>query len=549
MRRAPGVPARLEGSQRGEAVMSALAARKWEPADSPGKRGTLPKPPAFDRRSSGLLLHVTSLPGRHGSGDLGREAHRFVDFCAEAGQTWWQMLPVGPPGPHPGNSPYSSYSSLAGSPYLVALDALGEDGLLRPAELRPVAGLGDRAVNFEAVRQYRDQRLRVAHQRFTEHRRRSYRNLRGEYERFCREQASWVDDFALYCAIKDESAGAPWSRWDPPLRSRLPAALDEARLALAQQVDFHRFVQFMFDRQWQVLHEHARRRGVGLIGDVPIFVAHDSVDVWCNPGLFLLDKNGEPTSVSGFPPDVFSKDGQRWGHPLYNWESHLEDGFRWWVERFRGTFRLFDALRIDHFLGFSEYWSIPAGSPTAHKGKWVKAPGHELFTALREALGERPIIAEDLGRATPEALALRDELGFPGMRILHQAFGTGGSDYNRPHSYVRRCVAYTGTHDNDTTVGWFKQLRPGNRTTVLDYVGGKPATIHLELIRAVMASVADTAIFPVQDLLGLDSRARMNTPGTAEGNWVWRVAPGALTPPLAKQLRYLTELTRRLPAT
>src|SRR3954470_13085500 len=417
--------------------MSAQASRRRTAAKSKTNgRGKAAPALAFDRRSSGLLLHVTSLPGRHGSGDLGREAHGFIDFCAAAGQTWWQMLPVGPPGPHPGNSPYSSYSSAAGSPYLVSLDELGREGLLTPRELRPPRNFDDANVNFAAVRAFREERLRAAHGRFTESRNRARQTA---YDRFRREQRAWLEDFALFCALKDNPRGAPWSEWDPPLRSRQPPALADARKALAREIDYHRFVQFLFDRQWQALRDHARRRGVGLIGDVPIFVAHDSVDVWCSPQLFLLDKTGRPTSVSGFPPDVFSKTGQRWGHPLYNWETHLESGFRWWVARFEGTFRLFDAARIDHFLGFSEYWSIPASSPTARKGQWVKAPGHELFTALRDALGERAIIAEDLGRQTCDALALRDEFRFPGMRILHQAFGKGGSDYNRPHRYVPTC--------------------------------------------------------------------------------------------------------------
>lgn len=501
----------------------------------------------FNRRSSGLLLHVTSLPGRHGSGDVGREAHAFVDFCADAGQTWWQMLPVGPPGPHPGNSPYSSYSSVAGSPYLVSLDELGRLGLLTPRELKPVRGHNEQRVNFAAVRPYREQCLRAAHQRFSEGRRGRFRKIQLACDHYRRAQAAWLDDFALYCALKARYRGAPWSQWPAPLRSRDPAALAAAREARAAEVDFHRFVQFLFDRQWQALHEHARRRGVGLVGDVPIFVAHDSVDVWCSPELFLLDRAGMPTRVSGFPPDVFSRTGQRWGHPLYDWEAHRRTRFRWWVARFQGTFRLFDAVRIDHFLGFSEYWSIPADSAGAAKGTWVKAPGRELFAALRDGLGERPIIAEDLGRATPAALALRDEFGFPGMRILHQAFGTGGSDYNRPHSYVPRSVAYTGTHDNDTTVGWFRRLRPAERRTVLDYAGGASKSIHLDLVRAVMTSVANTAIFPVQDLLGLDNRARMNTPGTAEGNWRWRLPPGKLTASVATDSRRLTELSRRLP--
>jgi 4-alpha-glucanotransferase len=503
------------------------------------RRKTNDEPPLdFSRRSSGLLLHVTSLPGRHGSGDLGREAHGFVDFCAAAGQTWWQMLPVGPPGPHPGNSPYSSYSSVAGSPYLVSLGELGRENLLTPRELRPMREFDDANVNFAAVRAFREERLRAAHERFARP---------PAYDRFCREQRTWLEDFALFCALKDKHRGVPWSEWDPPLRSRQPSALADARKALAREIDYHRFVQFIFDRQWLALRRHARRRGVGLIGEVPIFVAHDSVDVWCSPELFLLDKAGRPTSVSGFPPDVFSKTGQRWGHPLYNWETHLESRFRWWVARFEGTFRLFDAARIDHFLGFSEYWSIPASSPTARKGQWVKAPGHELFSALRQALGEKPIIAEDLGRQTPDALALRDEFRFPGMRILHQAFGKGGSDFNRPHRYVPTCVAYTGTHDNDTTVGWFRQLNAAQRRTVLDYAGGSPKSIHLDLIRSVMTSVANTAIFPVQDVLGLDNRARMNTPGTAEGNWGWRLRLASPTPMVSRELRHLTEISGRLP--
>ena len=525
--------------------MSAQGSRKvtGKKTGRPGKASL-----DFNRRSSGLLLHVTSLPGRHGSGDLGRAAHAFLDFCADAGQTWWQMLPVGPPGPHPGNSPYSSYSSVAGSPYLVSLDELGREGLLTPRELRPVRGLGDQQVNFKTVRAFREERLRAAHERFCDPAlRRRYTRLRFPFYNFCGAEHPWLEDFALYCALKERYRGAPWSQWPAPLRSREPAAIDEARARLARHVDYHRFVQFLFDRQWQALHEHARRRGVGLVGDVPIFVAHDSVDVWCSPELFLLDRTGMPTRVSGFPPDVFSKTGQRWGHPLYDWEAHRKTCFRWWVARFEGTLRLFDAVRIDHFLGFSEYWSIPADSPGAEKGTWVKAPGRELFAALRDALGERPIIAEDLGRATPEALALRDEFGFPGMRILHQGFGTGGSDYNRPHSYVPRSVAYTGTHDNDTTVGWFRRLRLAERRTVLDYAGGAAKTLHLDLMRAVMTSVANTAIFPVQDLLGLDNRARMNTPGTAEGNWGWRLPRGGLAAAAAKHLRRLTELTRRLP--
>jgi 4-alpha-glucanotransferase len=496
----------------------------------------------FRRRSSGLLLHVTSLPGRHGSGDLGREALRFVDFCADAGQTWWQMLPVGPPGPPPWNSPYSSPSSAAGSPNLVSLEALARDGLLTPRDLRPPAGASDAAVGFETVNAFRAQRLRAAHERF----RREPGRLQQTFDAFRRRERAWLDDFALFGALKDCYGGAAWTQWPSDLRSRSPAALARAARDLAGEVDYHRFVQFLFDRQWQAVRAHARRRGVGLIGDVPIYVIHDSADVWCDPGLFRLDRSGRPTHVSGVPPDAFSADGQRWGHPQYDWPAHGRQKFRWWVARFARTFRLFDGVRIDHFLGFNRVWSIPAASPTARSGRWVRSPGRELFETLRRELGEKPIIAEDLGALTPQAAALRDRFGFPGMRVFH--FGFGGDDtYHRPHAYPHNAVAYTGTHDNDTTVGWFRSLRPAAvRRDVLTYTGGTGRTVHRDAVRAVMVSPANTAIFPVQDLLGLDGRSRMNTPGTAEGNWGWRVRRGALTTSLARELRELTRLGGRL---
>jgi 4-alpha-glucanotransferase len=504
------------------------------------------KPLDFRRRSSGLLLHVTSLPGRHGSGDLGAEALRFVDFCADAGQTWWQMLPVGPPGAPPWNSPYSSHSSAAGSPFLVSLDVLARDGLLTPRELRRPAGADDARVSFESVNAFREERLRVAHERFCDpaFSRRNRRLLR-DYLLFQGENRAWLEDFALFCALKERSGGAPWSQWDARVRRREPEALERARHGIGNRLDYHRFVQFLFDRQWQALRAHARHRGVGLIGDVPIYVIHDSVDVWCDPELFTLDRTGRPTRVSGVPPDAFSADGQRWGHPQYDWAAHRRQKFRWWVARFERTFRLFDAVRIDHFLGFNRVWSIPAASPTARWGRWVRSPGRELFETLRRHLGERPIIAEDLGVLTPQAAALRDHFGFPGMRVFHFGFG-GGDDYHRPHAYPHASVAYTGTHDNDTTVGWFDTLGPpSSRRDVLAYTGGTPRAIHRDAIRAVMVSAANTVIFPVQDLLGLDGRARMNTPGTAGGNWGWRVPAGALTRALATELRRLAGLSGR----
>ena len=502
---------------------------------------------SFSRRSSGLLMHLTSLPGPHGSGDLSRAAHDFIDFCADAGQTLWQMLPVGPPGDPPYNSPYSSYSSAAGSQYLVSLEMLAEDGLLTRRELKPAAGLSDRRVNFPAVRKFRDAQLRRAFGRFREGAS-GGRALRGEFEQFTSSQRAWLDDFALFCALKHRSDGAPWVEWEPALRERRPAALSRAASELAGEIDFHRFVQFCFDRQWGALREHAQRRNVALVGDVPIFVVHDSVDVWVDRRLFRLGPSGQPTHVTGVPPDAFSDDGQRWGHPQYDWGAHRRQQFAWWVARFERTFRLFDAVRIDHFLGFNRVWSIPATERTARNGKWVNSPGDALFQALERALGKRAIIAEDLGVLTKEAAALRDRFAFPGMRVAQFGFGGGGGDpYHRPHSYPPRSVAYTGTHDSDTTVGWFKKLGKVDRRNALDYFGADPATIHTSATRALLASAADTVIFPVQDLLGLDNRARMNVPGTAEGNWGWRLPPGALKKSHAKALRRLTALTGRTP--
>ena len=499
---------------------------------------------AFDRRASGLLLHVTSLPGPHGSGDLSEEAHGFVDFCADAGQTLWQMLPVGPPGGPPGNSPYSSYSSAAGSPYLVSLERLSWEGLLPPRDLRPPRELDGGHVNFEAVRVFRDEALRAAYERFRVDA--AARTLNSAFETFAREQAEWLDDFALFCALKRRFHGAPWDQWDKPLRERNTKALARAAGELAEDVAFHRFVQFAFDRQWRDLHTHARRRGVALVGDIPIYVIHDSVDVWRDRRLFALDAAGRPTQVSGVPPDAFSDDGQLWGHPQYHWPAHRRQGFAWWVNRFRRTFRLFDAVRIDHFLGFSRVWSVRAGSKTARHGKWVKSPGHELFEVLRRELGDRAIIAEDLGVLTPEAAALRDAFGFPGMRVMQFGFGGGGGDaYHRPHSYPPRCVAYTGTHDSDTVVGWLKKLDAPDRRNALDYTGAPPADFHWSAIRSLMNSAAETVIFPVQDVLGLDNRARMNVPGVAAGNWGWRLAPRALTPAHARRLRRLAALAGR----
>jgi len=496
----------------------------------------------FQRRSAGFLLHVTSLPGRHGSGDLSEPAFRFIDFLAAAGQSWWQMLPVGPPGPPPGNSPYSSCSSVAGSPYLVSLERLWQEGWLTRREVQPDETFDAARVRFPVVRAYREQRLRRAWERF----RAARRSRRHAFAHFCAQHQDWLDDFALFCALKQRFGQAPWPEWPLELRRRQRDALAEVRRDRGDECDYHRWVQFQFHRQWAALRRYARRRRVALIGDVPICVSHDSADVWAHPELFQLDVRGQPTRVSGYPPDDFCKHGQRWGHPQYHWPAHQRTGFGWWAARFAGAYRLFDAVRLDHFLGFTRLWSIPASARTAKHSRWINTPGHELLSAVRRALGDRPMIAEDLGHVTRADIALRDEFVIPPMRILQSGFGPG-DPLHRPHRFCPHTVAYTGTHDTNTAVGWFQRLKPRVRKEVLEYVGSDARKIHLDLIRSALNSVANTVIVPVQDFLGLDGRARMNRPGTLTGNWDWRVLPGCLTPVLAAQLRRMTELADRLP--
>lgn len=492
-------------------------------------------------------MHLTSLPGPHGSGDLGPQAFAFVDFLHNAGQGWWQMLPVNPPGE--GWSPYSCSSTFAGSPWVISLDRLVEDDLLLRRELSaPAVETGrfspDR-VAFDAVAAYRGRMLRQAYARF-----KSTRGWKAKLSAFARRHAAWLDDYAEFSALRDAFGGKPWNRWSRDLKLRDPSALNDARRMLADEIGFHRFTQYVFDRQWTDLHRYANDKGVGLIGDIPIFVAYDSADVWAHRELFLLDREGEPRVVSGCPPDAFNPLGQVWNHPHYNWAAHRRTGFSWWVARFAETLRLFDGVRIDHFLGFYRAWQIPAGRTDAIKGKWDYTPGRELFTTLRKRLGERAIIAEDLGLVTPEAAQLRDEFGFPGMRVLQFAFG-GGSEH-LPHNQPRCSVLYTGTHDCDTVVGYFDKVARSARRNAharaelarmrrYANTNGDGRTLHWDLIRVAMASHADTVIIPTQDLLGLGGEARMNVPGTTVDNWIWRMRPGALTPAHAAALRQMTE--------
>lgn len=495
----------------------------------------------FGKRSSGVLLHLTSLPGKHGCGDLGSDAYRFLEFLKHAGQSWWQVLPIGPPGRSPAFSPYDSPSAYAGSPLLVSLGMLAREGLLMPGDLAPGRDLSSRGVNFPATSRYRETHLRQAYAKFGGRR----AGRKGGFRQFCEHNADWLEDFALFAALRRESGDKPWTQWEEDLRRRRPSALRVAQRRLADEIDLQRFVQFEFDCQWRQLRRHARQCGIGLIGDLPIFVAHDSADVWCNQGLFQLDAHGRSTQVSGYPPGRFNRHGQLWGHPQYRWAAHQCSGFKWWVKRFERLFELFDAVRIDHFLGFTRCWSIPCNATHARSGCWVTSPGRQLLATVQDRLGRRAMIAEDLGLITPEAIRLREEFGPVPMRIFQFGFDSEeGSAIHLVHNYPPMCAAYTGSHDTDTVVGWFRDLSPAGQRRVLAYTGGRAKTIHEDSLRVLQSSCARLVIFPLQDILGLGREARMNVPGTVENNWRWRIdaIPSLKT---AKALRFQTALYGR----
>jgi 4-alpha-glucanotransferase len=498
--------------------------------------------PNLTTRSAGILLHPTSLPSAFGAGDLGPAAYRFADDLQNAGLRWWQMLPITPPGPAPEFSPYSSCSAFAGSPWLVSPELLCRDGLLSKRELADARRPIDGRIDFPSFRKMRSALLRKAFERAATLDRKS----RGQMERFTEINADWLDKYSLFAALKESLRDNCWSRWPVDLRHRKPSALTAARQTLADFIAFHRFVQWLFDRQWTALKRYCNERGIGLIGDIPIFIAHDSAAVWARPDLFLLDPGGNPISHSGYPPDVFSPTGQVWGHPHYRWPAHLAEGFNWWTARFQRLLRQFDAVRVDHFLGFHRVWAVPASAKNAVRGKWLNVPGNELFAAVHKRLGNVPIIAEDLGNQTPQAIALRDKYKFPGMRILQFAFGDG--EYHSPHVYPKASVAYTGTHDNQTLVAWLENLRTspnGELTRALAYVGAKKTQPHWSFTRALFASPAQTVIVPVQDVLGLGAEHRMNVPGILHGNWGWRMS-GPLPKSVVRRLREICDATRRL---
>ncbi len=504
-------------------------------------------------RASGILLHPTSLPGRFGIGDLGDEAYKFIDFLAESGQTLWQVLPLGPTGY--GDSPYQCFSAFAGNAMLVSPARLVEVGFLDKKDIADVPDFDLDRVEFGRVIEYKSGLLRKAFDNF---RRTTDTGLRSDFETFNQNAAVWLDDYALYRAMKDARDGAAWNRWEKPLVRRDPEALVAARDALHEEIEAHKFYQYLFFKQWSELKAYCREKRVSIVGDIPIFVAHDSSDVWAQPEQFRLDAEGNPLFIAGVPPDYFSKTGQLWGNPLYDWEQMKADGFHWWIERASATLRLVDILRIDHFRGFAAYWEIPGGDLTAERGRWVPAPGKELFRAIRNALGELPIVAEDLGVITPDVVALREEFKFPGMRILQFGFSTDARNKDLPHNYPPNSVVYTGTHDNDTIVGWFSS-RAGEGSTrtaeqiererefCMNYLSTDGAEVHWDFIRAALASVSNTALMPLQDVLGLGTEARMNLPASTSGNWNWRYRAEMITGAITERLHKLTHLYGRDP--
>ncbi|MGB0561308.1 MAG: 4-alpha-glucanotransferase [Spirulinaceae cyanobacterium] len=497
----------------------------------------------FSSRASGILLHPTSLPGNCGIGDLGEAAYRFIDFLVESGQQVWQVLPLGPTGY--GDSPYLAYSALAGNPLLINLEWLVADQLLDETDLANMPAFPVYQVDYDRAIAYKMPLLHKASQRFLKA---AKPDRLANFKSFCQSQAYWLDDYALFMALKAANNGASWYDWELAIAKRDPQALAAARARLQDEIFFHQYIQAEFFRQWSTLKQYANEQGVQIFGDIPIYVAHDSVDVWANRDIFQLDETGQPEAMAGVPPDYFSATGQLWGNPVYNWEMLQETQFQWWIGRIQGMLNYVDLMRIDHFRGFEAFWSVPGGETVATNGEWVTAPGAEFFQLLQAALGDLPIVAEDLGVITPEVEALRDQFGFPGMKVLHFAFDSGPGNPFLTFNHGLNCVVYTGTHDNNTTLGWFAERDEEAKARVFDYFGGEPPEpINWALIRMAMSSVGQLAIFPLQDILDLGAQTRMNTPSQAEGNWSWRYAALQLTPERIGRLKALTQLYGRLP--
>ncbi len=494
-------------------------------------------------RAAGILLHPTSLPGGYGIGELGEQAYKFVDFLVESGQALWQILPLGPTGY--GDSPYACFSAFAGNPLLIDLTRLVSEGDINPADLEPASRFPTHQVDFGAVISFKTAILQRAARTF---RQQARGERRDAFDKFCADNAEWLEDYALFIALKDAHGGAVWNTWEPELAFREPEALAAWRERLDEAVFAQRYCQYQFFRQWEGVKKYANDKGISIVGDIPIFVAYDSVDVWAHPDLFFLDEDLLPTVVAGVPPDYFSATGQLWGNPLYRWDVMEEQDYAWWIARIRQTFRTVDILRLDHFRGFAAYWAVPAGEPTAINGEWVEGPGAALFETLRDALGELPIIAEDLGRITPDVEELRDRFEFPGMNILQFAFTSTAENPYLPHNLRHNSVIYTGTHDNETTVGWYASREKAELENLHRYLGPIAEPIHWALIRMAYRSVADMAIIPLQDVLGLGNEARMNSPGKFGGNWAWRFREGDLLPEYSARLRQMAQTYGRAEA-
>ncbi len=486
-------------------------------------------------RSAGILLHPTSLPGRWGIGDLGRESYTFVDRLVESKQALWQMLPLGPTGY--GDSPYQCFSAFAGNPLLISLEHLVKEGDINASDLEDTPNFPENEVDYGAVISFKFAVLNRAARNF---RKSESGKRRADFQRFCKENAYWLDDFALFMALKDAHNGAAWNTWEWELASRDPQTLEAWRERLEEQLFAHRYFQYCFFTQWLALKAYTNARDIQIVGDIPIFVAYDSADVWAHPEMFKLDEDRLPSVVAGVPPDYFSPTGQLWGNPLYRWDVLKEQGYEWWFNRFRQTLKTVDLVRLDHFRGFEAYWEITAGAPTAEKGHWVKGPGADFFQALREELGELPIIAEDLGFITPEVEELRDQFNLPGMKILQFAFASDATNPYLPHNYRQNVFVYTGTHDNNTTIGWYEERGDEERAKAARYLGPVEEPINWALIRAAYRSVADNVVIPLQDVLGLGSETRMNTPAEASGNWSWRFRREAFTDEQVAKLRELS---------